>query len=62
MNNLVEMSRWLKDARASLKAAERNFKAKDFRVTTQQAQLSIELSAKAMISLQRNYCLLQEKP
>lgn len=50
MNNLEEMERWLKDGKASFEAADRNLKARDYRVAIQQAQLSIELLAKAVIS------------
>jgi HEPN domain-containing protein len=50
MNNKEELLRWLKDAKASLEAAYRNYQVKDFRVTIQQAQLCIEFSAKGIIA------------
>jgi len=50
MNNVAEAERWLKDARAALASAERTFRDRDYRVATQNAQLCIELSAKAVIA------------
>jgi HEPN domain-containing protein len=50
MNNREELLRWLKDAKASLEAAYRNYEAEDFRVAIQQAQLCIEFSAKGIIA------------
>ncbi|HIC90520.1 MAG TPA: HEPN domain-containing protein [Syntrophaceae bacterium] len=46
MRNLTEVQRKLKDAAACLKASERDYAASD-----QNAQLCIELSAKAVISI-----------
>ncbi|MFQ6092782.1 MAG: HEPN domain-containing protein [bacterium] len=50
MRNADEPRRWLKDARACLETARRDFKAKDFRATVQNGQLAVELSAKALIA------------
>ncbi len=51
MDNYSESSRWLKDAKDSFERAERCFNINDWRGTIQNAQLAIELSAKAIISL-----------
>lgn len=50
MNNKNEVNRWKKDAYDYLKEAERAFSEKSFRSTTQNAQLCIETSCKAIIS------------
>lgn len=50
MKNSLEDNLRLKDARASLESANRAFLEEDWRVTIQNAQLCVELSAKAIIS------------
>lgn len=50
MNNVDEASRWLKDARACLRTSQDVIGRKDWRAAIQNAQLCIELSAKAVIA------------
>lgn len=50
MRNTTEVARWLKDAHACLASARWAFSFKDYRVVTQNAQLCIEFSAKAVIA------------
>lgn len=50
MRNLSEVEIRLRDAQASLSTAQRLFLAEDYRAVVQNAQLCIELSAKAMIA------------
>lgn len=50
MNNLEELNIWLKDAEDCLQRAERCLQVDDWRGVVQNAQLCIELSAKAVIS------------
>ncbi|HIC91647.1 MAG TPA: HEPN domain-containing protein [Syntrophaceae bacterium] len=50
MTNIVEVKRRLEDARVCLESAERNLEIGDYRVAVQNAQLCVELSAKAVIS------------
>lgn len=45
-----EVSRWLRDARASLESARRGLAHGDARVACQMGQLAVELSAKAVIA------------
>jgi len=51
MENYSESERWMRDARDSFIRAQRCFNEKDWKGTIQNAQLTIELSAKAMIAL-----------
>ena len=51
MENYSESERWMKDAKDCFTRAQRCFNEKDWRGTVQNAQLTIELSAKAMIAL-----------
>lgn len=51
MENYSESERWMRDARDCFIRAQRCFNEKDWRGTVQNAQLAIELSAKAMIAL-----------
>nr|HID13241.1 HEPN domain-containing protein [Anaerolineae bacterium] len=46
----AEASRWLKDARACLNSARWAYQAPDYRATVQNAQLAVELAAKAVIA------------
>jgi HEPN domain-containing protein len=50
MNNKTETQRWKKDAQDYLKEAERAFSENSHRSATQNAQLCIETSCKAVIS------------
>ena len=50
MRNLSEVKTRLKDAQASLSTAQRSFPVEDHRAVIQNAQLCIELSAKAVIA------------
>lgn len=50
MNNIDEFYRRLKDGRACLEGAEKNLSLKDYRTSIQNAQLCIEMCAKAIIS------------
>jgi len=50
MNNKTEVKRWERDAQDYLKEAERALLAKSHRSATQNAQLCIETSCKAIIS------------
>ena len=50
MKNTTEASRWLRDAEACLRSAQRALDIQDYRVVVQNAQLCIELSAKAVIA------------
>ncbi|MBI4641564.1 MAG: HEPN domain-containing protein [Candidatus Tectomicrobia bacterium] len=50
MNNLDEVQRRLIDAKDCFVRAERDFSFQDYRGTIQNAQLAIDLSAKAVIS------------
>jgi len=50
MRNLSEVEIRLRDAQASLSTAQRSFPTKDHRAVVQNAQLCIELSAKAVIA------------
>lgn len=50
MRNFTEVLRWLKDAEACLMSAKRCFDLEDWRTVVQNAQLCVELSAKAIIS------------
>jgi len=50
MRNLSEVEVRLRDAESSLRSAENNFMLRDWKVTVQNAQLCIELSAKAVIA------------
>jgi len=50
MNNKTETERWKRDAEDYLKEAERGFFENSFRSATQNAQLCIETSCKAVIS------------
>lgn len=50
MKNVTEASRWLRDAEACLHSAQRALDVQDYRVVVQNAQLCIELSAKAVIA------------
>jgi len=50
MNNKVETQRWKRDAQDYLKEAERAFSENSHRAATQNAQLCIETSCKAVIS------------
>ncbi len=50
MNNKTETHRWKKDAQDYLKEAERAFSENSHRSATQNAQLCIETSCKAVIS------------
>ena len=50
MRNLSEVKVRLRDAQASLLTAQRSFPTEDYRAVAQNAQLCIELSAKAVIA------------
>lgn len=50
MKNTTETNRWLRDAEACLRSAQRAFDIQDYRVAAQNAQLGVELSAKAVIA------------
>ena len=50
MRDSTEANRWLRDAQACLASAQRALTAQDYRVTVQNAQLCVELSAKAVIA------------
>jgi hypothetical protein len=50
MRNVTEVSRWHRDAQACLTSAQRALALEDHRVAVQNAQLCIELSAKAVIA------------
>jgi len=50
VNNTHEMRRWLQDAETCLRSAERTLVLNDYRVVVQNAQLAIEMSAKAVIA------------
>ncbi len=50
MRNLTEVSRWHRDAQACLTSAQQALALEDYRVAVQNAQLCIELSAKAVIA------------
>lgn len=50
MNNRNEIQRWRRDAQDYLREAERAFSERSFRSATQNAQLCIETSCKAVIS------------
>jgi len=50
MRNVLEAQRWLRDARICLESAQRAFAYTDYRVTAQNAQLCIEMAAKAIIA------------
>jgi HEPN domain-containing protein len=50
VKNVTEASRWLRDAEACLRSAQRALDVQDYRVAVQNAQLGIELSAKAVIA------------
>lgn len=50
MKNTLEAQRWLKDAQACLNTAQTTFPIGDYRAAVQNAQLCIELSAKAVIA------------
>jgi HEPN domain-containing protein len=50
VRNIIEAQRWLKDAKACLNTARSVFPLGDYRATIQNAQLCIELSAKAIIA------------
>lgn len=51
MENYSESERWMKDARNCLLRAQRCFGENDWKGTVQNAQLTIDLSVKAMIAL-----------
>lgn len=51
MRNYSEAERWMKDARDYFNRDDRCFGEKDWRGAIQNAQLTIELSAKALITL-----------
>ena len=50
MKNVTEAGRWLRDAEACLRSAQRALEIQDYRVAVQNAQLCVELSAKAVIA------------
>lgn len=50
MKNVIEVNRWLRDAEACLHSAQRALEVQDYRVAVQNAQLCVELSAKAVIA------------
>jgi HEPN domain-containing protein len=50
MNNKAETERWRRDVRDYFREAERSFSESSFRSATQNAQLCIETSCKAVIS------------
>ncbi len=50
MNNKTEIQRWKRDAEDYLKEAERAFAENSYRSATQNSQLCIETSCKAVIS------------
>jgi HEPN domain-containing protein len=50
VKNTLETQRWLRDAEACLSTAQTVFSLGDYRATVQNAQLCIELSAKAVIA------------
>ncbi len=50
MRNTTETGRWLRDAEACFRSAQRALDIQDYRVAVQNAQLCIELSAKAVIA------------
>jgi hypothetical protein len=50
VRNVTEVSRWHRDAQACLISAQRALALEDYRVAVQNAQLCIELSAKAVIA------------
>lgn len=50
MKNTLETQRWLRDAEACLSTAQTVFSLSDYRAAVQNAQLCIELSAKAIIA------------
>jgi len=50
MKNFSEAERWLKDAEVCLSSAEKHLLTHDHRITSQQAQLSIEFSVKSVIA------------
>jgi len=50
VRNTTETSRWLRDAEACFRSAQRAFDIQDYRVAVQNAQLCVELSAKAVIA------------
>lgn len=50
MKNTLEAQRWLRDAQACLNTAQTVFPLGDYRAAVQNAQLCIELSAKAVIA------------
>jgi HEPN domain-containing protein len=50
VKNSLETQRWLKDAEACLSTAQTVFSLGDYRAAVQNAQLCIELSAKAVIA------------
>jgi HEPN domain-containing protein len=50
VKNVTEAGRWLRDAEACLRSAEQARDIQDYRVAVQNAQLCVELSAKAVIA------------
>lgn len=50
MNNRRESEKRLRDAQAALRSAAKNLKIEEFRIVVQQAQMCVELSAKAIIA------------
>jgi HEPN domain-containing protein len=50
VKNTLEAERWLKDAEACLSTAQTVFSLGDYRAAVQNAQLCLELSAKAVIA------------
>ena len=50
MKNTTETGRWLRDAEACFRSAQRALDIQDYRVVVQNAQLCVELSAKAVIA------------
>lgn len=50
MKNTLEAQRWLRDAQACLNTAQTTFPIGDYRAAVQNAQLCIELCAKAVIA------------
>jgi hypothetical protein len=50
VKNTLETQRWLRDAEACLSTAQTVFSLGDYRAVVQNAQLCIELSAKAVIA------------